>query len=156
MKTKKIIEPFVSGELVCKGKNISLGYCKSREDLSKSNTNQNVLRTGDLAYFDSDKFFYINGRISRMAKIFGNRINLDELEKRLREKNIISVCKFNNDKILLYIEGRVISEKRLLNTVEKLTSLNRYGFKVRFLKKFPRTQSGKISYAKNNINEFKL
>ena len=83
---KKIIEPFVSGELVCKGKNISLGYCKSREDLSKSNTNQNVLRTGDLAYFDSDKFFYINGRISRMAKIFGNRINLDELEKRLREK----------------------------------------------------------------------
>ena len=64
-----------------------------------------------------------------MAKIFGNRINLDELEKRLREKNIISVCKFNNDKILLYIEGRVISEKRLLNTVEKLTSLNRYGFK---------------------------
>ena len=83
-----------------------------------------------------------------MAKIFGNRINLDELEKRLREKNIISVCKFNNDKILLYIEGRVISEKRLLNTVEKLTSLNRYGFKVRFLKKFPRTQSGKISYAK--------
>ena len=71
-----------------------------------------------------------------MAKIFGNRINLDELEKRLREKNIISVCKFNNDKILLYIEGRVISEKRLLNTVEKLTSLNRYGFKVRFLKNF--------------------
>ena len=145
---KKIIKPFVSGELVCKGKNISLGYCKSREDLSKSKTNQNVLRTGDLAYFDSDKFFYINGRISRMAKIFGNRINLDELEKRLREKNIISVCKFNNDKISLYIEGKVISEKRLLNTVEKLTSLNRYGFKVRFLKKFPRTQSGKISYAK--------
>jgi long-chain acyl-CoA synthetase len=145
---KKIKKPYINGELICKGKNISLGYCKSRKDLSKSNTNQNILRTGDLAYFDSDKFFYINGRTSRIAKIFGNRINLDELEKRLSEKNISSACKFSNDKILLFIEGRSISEKRILNTVEKLTNLNSYGFKVRFRKKFPRTQSGKISYTK--------
>ena len=66
----------------------------------------------------------------------------------MSEKNISSACKFSNDKILLFIEGRSISEKRILNTVEKLTNLNSYGFKVRFRKKFPRTQSGKISYTK--------
>jgi len=45
------------------------------------------LRTGDLAVVDSDGYFYITGRLKRFVKIFGSRINLDELESLITNRS---------------------------------------------------------------------
>ena len=56
---KKITKPFIKGELIYYGKNVSLGYALNYRDLIKGNTNKFRLFTGDIAYFDKNKFFYI-------------------------------------------------------------------------------------------------
>ena len=76
------------GELIYSGENVSMGYAKSLSDLELGDINKGVLRTGDLAQFDSDGYFYIKGSTNRFVKIFGNRISLDSIE------NIIAVFLF--------------------------------------------------------------
>ena len=139
------------GELVCKGNNIFNGYSDSRKDLSKKITNNKILRTGDLAYFDKDKFFYIFERKSRLAKIFGIRINLDELEKKLSNKSEKVLCKAGINKIYLYTTKSY--KKNLMTKAEKITLQNKSAFEVKILYKFPRTNSGKIKYSLLKTNE---
>lgn len=70
-----------TGEVVYSGPNVMLGYAYNTEDLRKGNDTQSVLYTGDKGYIDDEGFLYIVGRQSRMAKIYGLRINLDEIEQ---------------------------------------------------------------------------
>ena len=59
-----------------------MGYATKLADLSKGDKNHEIYRTGDLAYRDNDNFF-IYGRIGRNIKIFGNRVNLSDLENNI-------------------------------------------------------------------------
>ena len=65
------------GELVYRGKNVSMGYAISRADLAQGDQNKGVLLTGDIAKSDLEGFYYILGRRKRFVKLFGNRVNLD-------------------------------------------------------------------------------
>lgn len=150
-KKKQIKTSDIIGELVCKGNNIFNGYCYKRKDLSKKNTNGKILRTGDLAYYDKDKFIYICGRKSRLAKIFGIRINLDELEIKLSNKSEKVLCKSGVNKIFIFTTKK--HKENLMAKAERITSQNKSAFEVKILKKFPRTNSGKISYSLLKINE---
>lgn len=68
------------GELVYRGPNVMMGYATARADLARGDELGGVLRTGDLGYADDDGFFYVTGRAKRIAKVYGQRINLDEVE----------------------------------------------------------------------------
>lgn len=68
------------GELVYQGPNVMLGYARSREDLGRGDELGGVLRTGDLGHADDDGFFFVTGRRKRIAKVYGQRVNLDEVE----------------------------------------------------------------------------
>ena len=59
-----------SGELIYEGPNVCLGYSNSFKDLSLESKNNNILHTGDIATKDKENFFYIVGRLKRIAKIF--------------------------------------------------------------------------------------
>ena len=69
----------VAGELVYQGDNVTLGYAEDYLDLAKGDENNGLLRTGDIAKYDDDGFFTIVGRAKRFLKMYGNRINLDEI-----------------------------------------------------------------------------
>ena len=84
---KKISKPLWRG-LVCNGKNVFMGYSKNYSDLNKANEKNYKLKTGDLGYFDKDGFFYLTSRINKIAKIFGNRIDLGTLEILMSKKDI--------------------------------------------------------------------
>jgi acyl-coenzyme A synthetase/AMP-(fatty) acid ligase len=70
----------VEGELVYRGPNVMLGYAESRADLARGDDQGGVLATGDLGHVDDDGFHFVTGRAKRIAKVFGLRINLDEIE----------------------------------------------------------------------------
>ena len=63
--TFKNIQNKIIGEIVYKGKNVSLGYASSFKDLKKGDKNFNILKTGDLASKDKEGFYYIEGRKGR-------------------------------------------------------------------------------------------
>lgn len=73
------------GELVYEGDNVTLGYAVRGEDLAKGDERHGRLETGDMAKFDKDGYFYIVGRKKRFLKIFGNRVNLDETERLIKD-----------------------------------------------------------------------
>ena len=79
------------GELIYHGPNVMLGYAQSPKDFALGRT-IDYLRTGDLARRRPDGLYEIVGRRSRFLKLFGLRVDLDQLEHRLRSDGIQALC----------------------------------------------------------------
>ena len=86
---RTVTAPDTAGELVYEGPNVTLGYAECAADLAKGDERHGVLATGDMARFDADGYYYIVGRKKRFLKIYGNRVNLDEVDRLLK-------ARFNN------------------------------------------------------------
>jgi len=138
------------GELVYRGKNVSLGYAECGEDLCKGDENFGILKTGDLAKRDSDNFYFIVGRKKRFIKIFGNRVNLDETERLLKNFIIDCACTGSDDKMVIYITetNREMDVKQYLSSK---TGINHSAFIVRQIDAIPKNSSGKTIYANLEI-----
>lgn len=80
-----INKPYNNGEIIYKGKNVSMGYAYDYTDLVKGNTNKGVLHTGDIGYIDEDGYFYILDRCDESINVNGNRLALRYMEKMLEE-----------------------------------------------------------------------
>lgn len=131
------------GEITYQGKNVCLGYAKKLSDLKKGDENKGTLKTGDLAYRDKDGFYYIVGRKDRNIKIYGNRLNLDEIEKKFKEININCVCIKKNEKIILF---SVISKEKIIKNLKNILKLNLNFFLIKKIKKIPLNKNKKINY----------
>lgn len=118
-KGKYITKPFIVGELIYFGKNVSLGYSYTLKDLYKGNLNKGKLCTGDLAYKDQEGYFYIVGRKNRISKIFGLRIDLDDIEKELNNKGFEVKCIPDNKflKIQTIKNYNIYSIKKIINNL---------------------------------------
>ena len=99
-----------------------MGYSENCKDLKFKDKNKFKLLTGDLGYFDKDGCFYITGRKSRIAKIFGNRVDLDTLESSMAQKGYKIACISDDKKIFVYVENKY-NKERLINTISKLLAL---------------------------------
>lgn len=141
-----INEDNVVGEIVYSGPNVCMGYASNRSDLSLGDANNHCLKTGDMAYRDSDGYFFITGRKKRFVKIWGNRCSLDELEKMAAAIAPECACVGRDDLVTFAITDSSVSDK-LLGYVSRQTGLNIKAFCVKILKKIPRTDSGKIDYS---------
>ena len=96
----------LEGELRYEGKNVSMGYASKYEDLKKGDENNNILFTGDIAKRDKDGFYYIVGRKKRIVKIFGNRVNLDDIEMLLKINVTECACTGIDDLLHVYIKDK--------------------------------------------------
>ncbi|MEY8338978.1 AMP-binding protein [Lachnospiraceae bacterium 62-35] len=144
---KEIKTPDTAGELVYQGPNVTLGYAECGEDLSKGDERNGCLFTGDIAQFDKDGYYYIVGRKKRFLKIFGNRVNLDEIDQIVKDKfgNIECVSSGRDDQMFLFITEEAYKETIRKYLSEK-TGLNSAAFIVKTLNQIPRNDSGKIQY----------
>lgn len=144
---EKINTPDVSGELVYQGDNVSLGYAKNFHDLKKTDENRGILYTGDIAQFDQDGFYYLMGRKNRYIKMYGNRINLNELELLLNKAGFECVCSGNDNQLLIYL----VDKNNNISTIKKyLASLMQFNPVCTIIKcvdKIPRNTIGKVHYA---------
>ncbi|MGR3805594.1 MAG: AMP-binding protein [Marinibacterium profundimaris] len=93
----------VAGELVYEGPNVMLGYAGTRADLAKGRE-IDVLRTGDIAERTEDGFFRIVGRSKRFVKLFGLRLNLDQVEALLEQAGHPAMAEAVEDRlVVLYV-----------------------------------------------------
>lgn len=145
-----IIETDKVGELVYCGPNVSMGYAECGADLNLGDVNKGELYTGDLAIKDVDNYYYIVGRKKRFIKLFGNRVNLDETERLL--KNLIPDCACTgiDDKMVIYIteQNRIDEVKKYISTK---TGINHSAFMVKYIDVIPQNTSGKTIYSKLEI-----
>lgn len=141
---KKINKSNVIGELTYKGKNVFMGYSNNLNDLSLGDEKNNYLKTGDLAYRDIDGFYYLIGRKDRYIKIFGHRINLDELEEIIYNYGLECVCSSNNiNKIYI---NTIKKDKNLIKYLSTTTNLHPSIFVIKKVDQFKINENLKIKY----------
>lgn len=148
----QIEESQVTGELVYKGKNVCLGYAVNKDDLLLPDLNNGVLHTGDLAYRDSEGFYYIVGRKKRFLKLFGNRISLDYIETLLSPLLKECVCVGNDSKLVVYTEDTEYDPVKIIDFLAERTKIIRTVFEVRHIDRIPRSATGKILYNELVVN----
>lgn len=144
---KKITEPFVTGELIYSGPNVTMGYAESREDLDGGDMFKGILHTGDMAQYDEDGFLYVVGRLKRFLKLFGSRINLDEVDRLIRKNFCDLECATSgtDEKMISYITDAQkldVVKKFILETMH----VNSSAVEVRYISEIPKNSAGKILY----------
>lgn len=144
---KRIDEADVTGELVYKGPNVTLGYAESYTDLIKGDERGGVLYTGDMAKRDADGFYYIVGRKKRFLKIYGNRVNLDEVEGLLKAEGYECVCCGVDDHMKIYAT-HAESVQEIISYISGRLHLSKAAFEVKIIERIPRNEAGKILYSK--------
>ena len=144
---KEILSPRTAGELVYEGANVTLGYAECGEDLAKGDERHGRLETGDMAEFDSDGYYYIVGRKKRFLKLFGNRVNLDEVDRLVKAEfgNIDCASAGRDDKLALFITEEGLKED-IRTFLSQKTGLNSIAFAVHVIPEIPRNASGKVLY----------
>ncbi|MDR1481593.1 MAG: AMP-binding protein [Synergistaceae bacterium] len=140
-----IDEPGVTGELIYKGDNVTLGYAENRFDLARGDERGGTLETGDMAYSDEDGFYYVVGRKRRFLKVFGNRVNLDDIERLLKKTGADCACGGVDDALKIYaVSDDIAALKRY---VARRTGISPAGFSVVKANEIPRSSSGKVLYS---------
>lgn len=143
----EITKADVVGELVYEGDNVTLGYAQERADLAKGDERNGRLATGDMAKRDEDGYYYVVGRLKRFLKIFGNRVNLDEIDRLLKEK--YEECDFAStgvdDNMITYITDESLKDE-VKSWLSQTTHLSETAFEVRFIEEIPRNEAGKVLY----------
>lgn len=141
--------PNTEGEMCYRGKNVTMGYARKREDLMIGDERHGFIRTGDLAYFDEDGCYYIAGRMGRFLKLFGMRVGLDECERIVKGKflGIECACVGTDEKMLVYLTDERYKDQVKEELVSRL-KIVASSFEVRIIPKIPKNEAGKILYAK--------
>ncbi len=142
--------PNTAGELIYYGDNVTLGYAEKGEDLIKGDENNGRLETGDIAKFDAEGFYTIVGRKKRFLKMFGKRVNLQEVENILMKKFAKDfACTGVDDKMTIFTD-----DEKLVNEIapylSKKLNLHPAAFIVKITEEIPRNSSGKILYSELN------
>jgi acyl-coenzyme A synthetase/AMP-(fatty) acid ligase len=140
--------PGETGELVYYGDNVTYGYATCGEDLIREDDNRGRLATGDMARRDEDGYYYIVGRMKRFIKMFGNRINLDDVDTVLKKKlNTLDVVSSGKDDFLdIFVTDGALAET-VYDFVFETFGINRKKMKVHVIGEIPHNASGKILYS---------
>ncbi|CAM5645555.1 AMP-dependent synthetase/ligase domain-containing protein OS=Streptomyces fumanus OX=67302 GN=GCM10018772_38510 PE=3 SV=1 [Streptomyces fumanus] len=138
------------GELVYTGPNVMLGYAESRADLARGDDLGGQLHTGDLGRVDDEGMFSVVGRKSRLAKLCGQRVNLDELESQLTNWGPIAALELKERLIVVRApgDGPDPPPAELRAHLRDLLRIPARFIRVREVERIPTTSSGKTNYAR--------
>ena len=93
--------------------------------LTKKSFKGNYFLTGDIGFKDKQNYFYITKRSDKTIKRYGYKINLSQIEKKIKSIEYISECKiFLSEQKKFYL---IIQTKNKVLTKEKIfIELKRY------------------------------
>jgi acyl-CoA synthetase (AMP-forming)/AMP-acid ligase II len=92
------------GEIVYRGPNVMLGYAEDRRDLSLGRTVWELC-TGDLGRWGPTGLLEVVGRRSRFLKLFGLRVDLDQVERILEREGVRAACGGTDERMVVAVTG---------------------------------------------------
>lgn len=144
---KLITNPNEDGEIIFHGANVTMGYAESAEDLCKGDERGGVYATGDLAHYDEDGYLYVVGRKARFLKLFGYRVSLDSMERRIKASlGIACACTGTDKKMTVFVEREDVAED-VMKILMETTNLHKQAFAVQYIESIPKNDSGKTLYS---------
>lgn len=146
----KITDHNITGQITYSGKNVMLGYANNLKELSSTNSQNYILKTGDIGYFDKDGYFYIVGREKRFLKIYGLRYSLDQIDLALSKLDINLISSGVDDKLIIFTDYKNPDIPMIKNLIYKKFKINANTINVKVLEEIPRSVNGKVDYQKLN------
>jgi acyl-coenzyme A synthetase/AMP-(fatty) acid ligase len=135
-------------ELLFSHTSIFGGYANTLEDLT-TYSQPVVLHTGDTARKSEDGIYYITGRIKRIMKLFGIRLNLDEVEFILKnelKENTFACLNDRDKKIIVLYDNPEIDPQHIVEIIKNKLRINPQYIRTEYIESFPLSQNGKINY----------
>lgn len=127
------------GEIHVHGPNVMQGYAHARADLDSGDHHCSQLATGDLGRLDAAGRLWITGRTKRIAKPFGVRVSLDDVESALAPAGVVAITAIE-DRIVAVTESTVAGPREL----ERAAGLPTGCLEVITVPSVPRTHIGKV------------
>lgn len=158
---KTITEDNVFGEFVFYGDMISKGYHNKPEATEKSyyelSNGTKAYKTGDLAYIKNG-YIYIAGRKDNQVKIGGNRIELEEVESRMKNCSVVKDCAVvvnDKNKTKSLVAFVIVNDEeknqeqldlflKIKSELQQKMEYYKIPEKIVFVDSLPRTNTGKI------------
>ena len=134
------------GKIVYRGPNVMLGYATCRDDLAIGDELEGELHTGDTGFLNDGGFLTVTGRDTRMGKLYGWRINLDDIEKELEEYFKACVVQHGNHLYIGYLDADDKQRNDALKKIIEKFSLPVSVFKFHLLDSIPVNSRNKIDY----------
>ena len=140
-----------AGEMHVQSPGVMLGYAHQASDLSLDDQMGGALATGDLATRNADGLLRIVGRQTRMIKVYGLRVNLEDVERQLQRLGLRAYCFGADDRLQVMLEAEVgqpgtsqLSMARA--TIVQTFSIPASGVEVRLTTIPPeRSETGKVT-----------
>jgi len=152
--SNKSLPPNQSGELLIKGPQVMMGYYNEVEKTKECLSDDGWLKSGDVAHYDDNGFFYITDRIKELIKVKGYQVAPAELEALLLTHSNISdaaVVKVVNSlgeeqpRAHVVVTTTTITKADIADWVkERVVHYKRLTGGVVFTDKIPKSPSGKI------------
>lgn len=151
----KSLGPNQDGELLIKGPQVMMGYLDAPDKTAECLSESGWLRTGDVASYDEDGYFYITDRIKELIKVRGFQVAPAELEALLLTHNAVqdvAVIPVEDEKsgelpraYVVLKEKGMITEQVLYEWVkERVAAYKRLDGGIEFTDHIPKSASGKI------------
>ncbi|XP_066145107.1 luciferin 4-monooxygenase-like isoform X2 [Euwallacea fornicatus] len=147
--------PYEEGEVCFKGPLIMKGYVGDPKATAETIDKDGWLHTGDVAYYDDEKFFFIVDRLKELIKYKGFQVAPAEVEGLLlthpsiRDAAVVGLPDEDAGELPLAFvvkrEGKEVSEEEVKKFVaDTLSHQKQLRGGVIFLKEIPRNPTGKI------------
>ncbi|XP_018574802.1 4-coumarate--CoA ligase 1-like [Anoplophora glabripennis] len=151
----KSLGPNQVGEICIKGPLVMIGYYNNEKATTETFTSDGWLKTGDLAYYDDEKYFYIVDRLKELIKYKGYQVAPAELEAillkhpKVRDVGVVGLPdELSGELPLAFVvlhDGVSATEKELQLYVASLLSPQKHlRGGVIFISEIPKNPSGKI------------
>lgn len=150
--------PNQTGELCVRGPQVMKGYLNNPQATDDTFYPGNWLRTGDVAHYDDDGYFYITDRVKELIKVKGFQVPPAELEAILRHHpDILDAAVFGisheiNGEVpraLVVLRpncesGRRAEEDIYQYVAERVAHYKKLDGGIIFVKEIPKNPTGKI------------
>lgn len=140
------------GEIWIKGKNVIQQYWKN--NVADKKLVDGWLQTGDIGYFDNEKYLFLKGRHDEIINIGGEKVTPLEIEKSVKKLSGVE------DAVAFGVDHEVFGQTIKLNVIKSkdskidksqilshcMRNLEKYKIpsKIDFVKKIPKTDYGKV------------